>query len=441
VDHPQTNQPPEVSHVVEHLFRHEAGKMVAILTGIFGLEHLTLAEDVVQETLARALQTWPFYGVPKNPSAWIMRVARNLALDTIRRQKTFRDKEPEIIRLMDREDPGPDIEIFPEQEITDDRLRMMFVCCHPLIPAEAQVALALKTLGGFSVTEISRAFLTTEAAIAKRLTRAKQKIRDAHIPFEIPAGEELSARLDGVLQSLYLLFNEGYKASSGDKLVREDICAEAIRLARLLAGHPAGNQPRTHALLALMLLNAARIPARVDSEGNLLRLQEQDRSAWNQSMIAQGLFHLTQSAAGNEISAYHLQAGIAACHCTARDYASTEWAQILSLYDQLVKFDDSPVVALNRAVAVAEVRGPQAGVDAVRAIKDLESLESYYLLHAVLGEFEWRLNHGQAAAAHFQKSIELTDLKSEQEFLSKKLQICQQTVPAREMEKISARLS
>ena len=441
MDHPQTNQPPEVSHVVEHLFRHEAGKMVAILTGIFGLEHLTLAEDVVQETLARALQTWPFYGVPKNPSAWIMRVARNLALDTIRRQKTFRDKEPEIIRLMDREDPGPDIAIFPEQEITDDRLRMMFVCCHPLIPSEAQVALALKTLGGFSVMEISRAFLTTDAAIAKRLTRAKQKIRDAHIPFEIPAGEELSARLDGVLQSLYLLFNEGYKASSGDKLVREDICDEAIRLARLLAGHPAGNQPRTHALLALMLLNAARIPARVDSEGNLLRLQDQNRSAWNQSMIAQGMFHLAQSATGNEISEYHLQSVIAASHCTAKDYASTNWTQILSLYDQLVKFNGSPVVALNRAVAVAEVHGPQAGIEAVRAIQNLESLESYYLLHAVLGEFELRLDHTHAAAAHFRKSIELTDLKSEQAFLTKKLQTCEQKIPAKEMGKISARLS
>ena len=233
----------------------------------------------MQEALARALQTWPFYGVPQNPSAWIMRTSRNLALDVVRREKVFRDKEPEIIRLMDGESPAPDSVVFPEQEIADDRLRLMFVCCHPAIPPEAQVALALKTLGGFSATEISRAFLTTEAAIAKRLTRAKQKIRDARIPFEIPAGEELARRLDGVLQSLYLLFNEGYKASSGDKLVREDICSEAIRLAtHLLAEHPAGNQPRTHALLALMLLNAARVPARLDGEGNLLRLQEQDRA-------------------------------------------------------------------------------------------------------------------------------------------------------------------
>jgi RNA polymerase sigma factor (sigma-70 family) len=232
VEKSETNKPPEVSHVVEHLFRHEAGKMVAILTGIFGLDHLTLAEDVVQEALARALQTWPFHGIPENPSAWIMRTSRNLALDVVRREKVFRDKGPEIIRLI--ESGPPDAE-FSQQEIADDRLRMMFVCCHPAIPPEAQVVLALKTLGGFSPKEIGSAFLTSEAAIAKRLTRAKQKIRDAHIPFEIPAGPELTRRLDGVLQSLYLLFNEGYKASSGDKLVREDVCLEAIRLAGLLA--------------------------------------------------------------------------------------------------------------------------------------------------------------------------------------------------------------
>src|SRR5258706_8692115 len=249
----ETAPPGEVSQVVDHLFRHEWGKMVATLTGIFGIEHLSLAEDVVQEALARALQTWPFYGVPKNPAAWVMRASRNLAIDAVRREKVFRNKEAEIIHLMELADPAPEALGFPEQEIADDRLRMMFVCCHPLVPEEAQVALALKTLCGFSVTEISRAFLTTDAAIAKRLTRAKQKIREDRIPFEIPAGEELARRLDGVLQSLYLLFNEGYKASSGEKLVREEICHEAIRLTELLAEHVAGNQPKTHALLALML--------------------------------------------------------------------------------------------------------------------------------------------------------------------------------------------
>ncbi len=402
--------------------------MVAILTRIFGTEHLSLAEDVVQEALARALQTWPFYGVPKNPSAWIMRASRNLALDFIRRQKVFRDKEPEIVRLMDRPHLTPDEAVFADQNIADDRLRMMFVCCHPLVPADAQVALALNTLCGFSVTEISRAFLSSEAATAKRLTRAKQKIREAKIPFEIPAGEELARRLDGVLQSLYLLFSEGYKASTGEKLVREEICHEAIRLAGLLAEHAAGNQTKTHALLALMLMNAARLPARVDGEGNLLRLQEQDRTRWDQPMIARGMFHLAQSAAGDEITKFHLQAGIAACHCAAKDFESTDWRQILTLYDRLVAFDPSPIVALNRAVAIAQVHGPRAGLQAVEAIPDRKSLESYYLLHAVLGEFEKRLRNSQAAANHFRTALKLSEIKSEQVFLSKRLQTCEEQV-------------
>lgn len=416
--------------VVEHLFRHEAGKMVATLTRIFGIEYLTLAEDVVQEALSRALQTWPFYGVPENPAAWIMRASRNLALDVVRREKVFRNKEAEIVCLMEQESRAPDAAIFPEQEIADDRLRMMFVCCHPVIPEDAQVALALKTLCGFSVTEIAHAFLTTEAAIAKRLTRAKQKIRERRIPFEIPAGAELGRRLDGVLQSLYLLFNEGYKASSGRKLVREEICHEAIRLAGLLAEHAAGNQPETHALLALMLLNAARLPTRLDGEGNLLRLEEQDRTQWDQPMIARGMFHFARSAAGDKITQYHVQAGIAACHCAAKDYASTDWRQILALYDRLMEFDGSPVVALNRAVALAKVHGPQAGIEAVGAIQNLRSLDSYYLLYAVLGEFEACLNHTNAAAAHFRKSLQLAEIESEQTFLSKRLQACHRQVQA-----------
>jgi len=297
----------------------------------------------------------------------------------------------------------------------------MFACCHPTLSPEDQTVLALKILCAFSPAEIAKAFLTTEAAIAKRLTRAKQKIRDEHIPFEIPAGEELSRRLDAVLQTLYLLFNEGYKASSGDHLIREELCHEAIRLGVLLAEHPAGNQPRTHALVALMLLNAARLPARTDSEGNILRLKEQDRSIWNQVLIARGMQHLSMSAAGDELSAYHLQAGIAACHCAASDYESTDWPQILSLYDRLLELDDSPVIALNRAVAVANVHGPKAGIEAVEAIQNGSQLNSYYLLYAVLGEFEKQLNHFQAAIDNFRKALELTELTSEQSFLSKRL--------------------
>jgi len=421
-----TSQSVDIPGLTDHLFRHEAAKLVAVLTGIFGIERLQLAEDVVQEVMVRALQTWPYYGVPKNPAAWLTQAAKNLALDTIRRERTFQDKQPQIISHIEQL-PGEAEGGSPafEEEIKDDRLRMMFVCCHPLVSQEDQVALTLKTLCGFDPAEIAKAFLTTEAAIAKRLTRAKQKIREAQIRFEIPEGEELNRRLDNVLRSLYLLFNEGYKASSGESLIREDLCREAIRLTGLLAEHPAGNQPKTHALLALMLLNAARIPARVDKEGNLLRLQEQDRSRWDQPMIARGMFHIAHSAAGNELSEYHLQAGIAAVHCAARDYASTDWRQILEMYDRLVEFDDSPVVALNRAVALAEMQGPQAGIEAVSAIQNLQSLESYYLLHAVLGEFELRMNHPRAAAGHFRKALQLAEIKSEQAFLARRLLACE----------------
>jgi RNA polymerase sigma factor (sigma-70 family) len=418
-------KPEGVSQLVEHLFRHESAKMVATLTRIFGVEHLTLAEDVVQEALGRALQTWPYRGIPGNPSAWIMRASRNLALDVIRREKVFRGKEAEIAHLIEAGGSStPEAAIFSANEIADDRLRMMFVCCHPVIPPEAQVALTLKTLCGFSVIEISRAFLTTEAAIAKRLTRAKQKIQETRVPFEIPVGDELARRLESVLQSLYLLFNEGYKASSGDKLIREELCHEAIRLTESLAQHPAGNESKTHALLALMLLNAARLAARQDLEGNLRRLEEQDRTRWDQAMIERGMSHLRESASGDSMSEYHLQAGIAACHATAVDYEATDWGRILSLYDRLMEFDDSPIVALNRAVAVANVHGPQAGLQTVRAIPDRKKLASYYLLYAVIGELEMRLNNREAAAQEFRKAFELAETKSERAFLLKRLQKC-----------------
>jgi len=417
----------DVSSLVEHLFRHEAGKMVSILTRIFGLEHLNLAEDVVQEALSRALKTWPFYGVPSNPSAWLMRTARNLALDVVRRQKVFRDKEAEIVELIERPSAAPDDIVFSEHEITDDRLRMMFVCCHPIVPVEAQLALALNTLCGFSITEISRAFLTSEAAIAKRLTRAKQKIRNAGIRFEIPTGPDLAQRLDAVLETLYLLFNEGYKASSGETLVREDVCQEAIRLTALLAQHAVGNGSATHALLALMLLNSARNRARVDSEGNLLRLQDQDRSCWDQRSIALGMIHLSQSAAGEELTRYHLEAGIAACHCSAPDFASTDWGRILALYDRLIALDKSPIIALNRAVAVANVQGPAAGIAVVEAIKNREQLDSYYLLYAVLGDLELRRGQLATATGYFRQALELTDLPSERRFLAKRIDDCTQS--------------
>jgi len=418
----QKDAPPEeIPQLVEHLFRHEAGKLVSRLTSIFGINHLNLAEDLVQEALARALQTWPFYGVPKNPAAWMMQVSKNLAIDLVRREKVFRDKETEIIGLLEQHNAVSNRPPSFAEEIKDDSLRMMFVCCHPIIPREAQIALALKILCGFSAAEISKALLASEAAVAKKLTRAKERIREAGIPFAIPAGEELSERLDGVLQTLYLLFNEGYKASSGPRLVREELCHEAIRLTSFLVENPVSNCPKVHALLALMLFNAARLHARSDSNGNMLLLKEQERSRWNGPMISRGMFHLSKSAAGNEITEYHLQAGIAACHCAAPDYESTDWPHILSLYNGLIEIDESPVVALNRAVAVANVHGTEAGIEALQAIRNRAKLDTYYLLYAVLGEFEVQLNRGENAAAYFRRALELADTKSERQFLAKKL--------------------
>ena len=420
--------PGEVSKLAEHFFRHEAGKLVSVLTGIFGIERLQLAEDVVQESLVRALQTWPYYGIPNNPAAWLTQTAKHLALDLIRREKSFRDKQTEIITFIDQwsSDPVADDSPIFETEIKDGRLRLMFACCHPQLPPEAQTALALKTLCGFSTTEIAIAFLTSEAAIAKRLTRARQRIQDLHIPFEIPSGADLSSRLDGVLQTLYLLFNEGYKASTGENLVREDLCSEAIHLATLLAEHPLTNQPRIHALISLMLLDGARLPARVDAEGNILRLKEQNRSLWNRRMIEHGMLHLGLAAAGNELTEYHIQAGIAACHDAAADYKSTDWQKILTLYDHWIGISDSPVIALNRAVAVANVNGPKAGLAAMEPIQKNGYLDSYYLFFAVLGEFEYRQDHFDIAAGHFRKAIQLTDLQTEKVFLEKRLRDCEE---------------
>lgn len=413
--------PTDIPGLTDHLFRQESGKLVSMLTGIFGIDRLQLAEDVVQDALIRALQTWPYYGVPANPAAWLMQTAKHRALDVIRREKFFHDKQPEItIAIGERLSEEDDAPRF-DDEIKDDRLRLIFACCHPQISQEAQTALALKTLCGLSPSEIASAFLTTETAIAKRLTRARQSIRDLGIPFEIPVGEELSVRLDSVLQVLYLLFNEGYKASSGDSLVREELCHQAIQLGLLLAEHPAANRPRTHALVALMLLNASRLHSRTDQEGNILRLREQDRSTWDRVMIGRGLLHLGQAATGHDLSEYHLQAGIAACHATASEYDSTDWPRILAHYDRWMALNDSPVIALNRAVALAKVQGVSTGIEAVKAIQAKGALKSYYLAYAVLGEFEAELGHFQAAASYFQKAIQFSEVKSEQAFLANRL--------------------
>lgn len=404
-----------ITELTEDLFRHESARLVATLTAHLGTRHLQLAEDVVQEALVRALQTWPYRGIPDNPAAWLTQTAKNLALDTLRREKNWNDKQPSIAAEHERWLSSP-VEATHDT-FADDTLRMLFVCFHPQLSAEAQTALALRTVCGLSAAEIAAAFLTSEAAISKRLVRARQLIRDLALPFVVPDGDELPARLDGVLRALYLLFNEGYKASSGDQLVREDLCREAIRLTQLLAKHPATTQPRTFALLALMQLNAARLPARTDDAGNLLRLHEQNRMAWDQTLIQRGIQNLGQAAHGDTISEYHLEAGIAACHSTV-----TDWPRILALYDQLIAINFSPVTAMNRAVAVSRVHGPHAGLDALAAIKGRSSLEACHLYHAICGTLAAELGQPAAALTSFRRAGDLATLPAERDFIARRIE-------------------
>jgi len=413
---------PTPASVVEHFFRHETGRLHGALTRLLGPGNLSLVEDVAQGAMLQAMRTWSIGGIPPNPSAWITRVAINLARDATRHQRMAYGKQANIITHLEQLRPAARPAAEEEHEIRDDALRLMFVCCHPSLGADAQVVLALKVLCGFSTGEIARAFLSSEAAIEKQLTRTKQKIRDENIGFDIPAGAELAERLDGVLAALYLLFNEGYKASTGERLLREELCHEAVRLASLLVEHPAGRTPRSRALLALMLLTAARFPSRLDAHGDLLRLDDQDRAKWDRALIARGLVELVAAADGSDVSEYHLQAGIAAIHCTAADYASTDWPRILRHYDDLLQLKPTPIVALNRAVAVAHVHGPRAGLAAVAGIAPRDRLESHYLLHAVVGELHWRLGEPEPAAASFRRALQLAHVGPEQLYLTRMLE-------------------
>jgi RNA polymerase sigma-70 factor (ECF subfamily) len=301
---------------------------------------------------------------------------------------------------------------------------MMFTCCHPCLSREVQVALTLKTLCGLSVPEIAKAFLAEDATIAQRLVRAKRKIRDEKIPFEMPATRELAPRLDAVLEVLYLLFNEGYNAHEGENLVRQDLCAEAIRLTSLLVEHPLGDKPKVHAMLALMLLQASRLPARVDVEGNLLLLAEQDRPRWDGNLIQLGFHHLDKAAQGDELTEYHLQAGIAACHAIAPSYAATNWQQILSYYDELISLTRSPIVALNRAVALAMLNGVDAGIKELENLSNLPAMQSYYLLPATLADFYLQTGERQKAAEYYHQALALASTEPERRFLLRKLKEC-----------------
>jgi RNA polymerase sigma factor (sigma-70 family) len=406
------------SLVADDLFRREGARIIAVLTAQLGTHRLQLVEDVVQEALVRALQTWPYRGIPDNPAAWLTQAAKNLALDVLRREQRWHEKQSSITA---EQESWLSTEAA-EHAIPDDTLRMLFVCFHPQLSGEAQLALALRVVCGMSPSEIAAAFLTSEAAIAKRLVRARQRIRELAVPFAVPDVSELPARLDGMLGALYLLFNEGYKASSGDRLVREDLCHEAIRMTQLLACHPAAAAPRSHALLALMCFNASRLKARTSDAGNLLRLHEQNRAAWDPQLIQQGVRHLALAATGETISPYHLEAAVAACHSLASDDASTDWPRILHLYDQLVGLAGSPVAEMNRAVAVGRVHGPLQGLAALDAIRDRATLEAWHLYHAIRGTFAAELGRVAEALTHFKQAGDLAQLPAERDFIARRVQ-------------------
>jgi len=407
--------------VVDHLFRHQSGRMIATLTRIFGPRRLDLAEEVVQDALVKALELWPFQGVPDNPSAWLVQVAKNRALDAIRREVSLSGKLPDLSRAFPDQTPPQEI----AGEFADDQLAMMFLCCHPKLAHETRLALTLKTVAGFSVREIARAFLAQDATIAQRLVRGKRQIREERIEFEMPPAIELLSRLDSVLEALYLLFNEGYSAHEGESLLRADLCEEAIRLARMVASHAATDVPKSHALLALLLLQASRLPARVNAEGNLFLMRDQDRSLWDRRLIAEGLRHLDRSAQGAELTVYHLQAGIAADHAVAPTYAGTDWKDITDLYDQLYAMDPSPVIALNRAIALSRWKGPEAGIGAIAQIESHPSLSRYHFLPATLGELWSEVGDKERAASYYRSALANVCTEPERRLLQKRLAACE----------------
>jgi RNA polymerase sigma-70 factor (ECF subfamily) len=410
----------------EHLFRRESGRMVAALTRIFGVHNLALAEDVVQDAFCRALEVWKVRGVPENPPAWLMATAKNRALDVLRRERTARTFAPEMGRLLESEwtiAPLVD-EAFAAHAIRDEQLRMMFSCCHPRLPEEAQVALVLSILCGFGANEIAGAFLTGRAAIEKRISRGKKVLAGSKHLFDL-ADAEFSSRLSAVRRALYLLFNEGYHGASAESAVRAELCAEALRLTALLLEHPPAATPETSALAALMSLHAARLPARLDSAGDLSPLLDQDRSRWDARLVAQGLELLERSAAGRELTAYHVEAAIAAAHASASGVDETDWPSIVSLYDRLMTIAPSPVVALNRAIAIAQRDGAERGMEELHAIEDRDRLKSYPFYPAAMGELELRRGNREAAREHFATALALARNPTERRFLEKRVRTCE----------------
>ncbi len=417
----------DVDRLVAHLFRHEVGRMVSRLTRILGAHRLAMAEDAVQHAMLQALQLWPYQGVPAYPKAWLAQVAYNRALDVLKSERRLdsyqgegefeKRKQIEELQTLKAGEPCR----FP-QEVGDERLALIFVCCHPALPRSASVALTLKVVCGFGVDEIARVFLSSGIGVSQRLVRAKRTIRDQGIPFEVPGPERLPERLDAVLEVLYLLFTEGYAATAGDRLIRDDLCAEAIRLAELLTENAVTNRPECHALLALMLFQTARLPARTDAAGDLLLLEEQDRGLWDKSMIHRGLLHLDRAAQGDNLSAYHLQAEIAAVHANTAQFTLTHWEHILMLYDFLRDMQPTPVILINRAIAVAQVSGPAAGLQALKAIPVDNQLARYRFLPLAEGEFHRQLGQFNAAGVCFARALQAARTEPERRFIERKLE-------------------
>ena len=409
-----------VNQVVSHLFRHEAGKMAAVLARMVGLQHLDIAEDIVQDTLLQALNVWKVKGIPENPPAWLYTVAKRKAIDVIRQRTSHAHIEQSLAQAFKSEwTLSPAIRhLFFEHEIEDSQLRMMFACCHPAITYESQIALILKTLCGLSIAEIAHSFLVSEETITKRLYRAREKIRAEGIELEIISPQTLNTRQGTVLHTLYLLFSEGYNSTHPDQLIRHDLCEEAMRLCLLLTKNKLTDSPDVNALLALMCFQASRADARLNSSGNIILLQNQDRLSWNKSLIQKGNEFLDKATAGEDLTEYHLEAVIAATHARAVTFEATDWKNILMLYELLSSIKKDPVVELNKAIAIGFANAPAEGLAYLKTIKGLEENSIY---HAALGDFYSKTENSQAAKEHYTMASRLTQSSSEIELLASKI--------------------
>jgi RNA polymerase sigma-70 factor, ECF subfamily len=394
------------------------------LTRTIGARHLSLAEEAVQDALVTALQQWPYRGMPADPAAWLFRVARNRALDRLRHERIVDARAAVLLaeaRAADGHPPATSRLAGEAEALDDDQLGMMFMTCHPVLTADARVALTLKIVGGFGVGEIARAFLADERTIAQRLVRAKRLLRRRNVPFGPPAAADVSARLDSVLEAIYLLFNEGYAATDGERLIREEMSGEAIRLASRLTGYPATAQPRAWALLSLLLLHAARFPARVSSDGELFLLRDQDRSKWDRQLIAEGLRALDRSATGGDVSVYHLQAELASCHAVAATWGETDWPRIATCYRALERATASPIATLNRVIAEMQVQPSPSHIAEIEALAGHPQLGGYHLLPAVLAELWREAGDRQRAGQEYRRAQALAGSAPEQRFLAARL--------------------